>query len=91
MAGFFRAKGNELQVEVVDNRGTPMWVDVPPIPARMTIARDFHDTLGHLGREKLLEALKEWYWWPGMAADAAQVLRTCEACCKDRKGGEPGV
>ena len=57
----------------------------------MTIARDFHDTLGHLGREKLLEALKEWYWWPGMAADAAQVLRTCEAYCKDRKGGEPGV
>ncbi len=47
--------------------------------------------MGHLGRDKLVDTLREWYWWPGMVADVADVIRKCESCAKDRRGGEPVI
>ena len=62
----FRARGRELQANVRTPYNTFTWVDVPPVPLRHQLVRDFHVSLGHVGRDKLLEALREWYWWPGM-------------------------
>ena len=33
------------------------WVPVPPIHMRSTIIRDTHEATGHVGRNKLCEAL----------------------------------
>ena len=72
----------------MDTGAKPSWVDVPPKPNRLEILWELHQTMGHLGREKLLDSVRDWYWWPGLAADAALVTRTCEACCKDRSSGK---
>ncbi len=58
-----RAQGKELQVLVRTKHLTVGWVNVPPIPVRAQILEDFHREMGHLGRDKLVEAVKEWYWW----------------------------
>ncbi len=69
--------------------GDYKWVNVPPIPTHRGITSDFHDQMGHLGRDKLVDSLREWYWWPGMSIDTAHALRACKACAKDHPGGEP--
>ena len=63
--------------------GTFTWVDVPPVPLRGQIVHDLHRSLGHVGRDKLLEALRDWYWWPGMLQSVQECLRHCVACRKD--------
>ena len=83
LAQIFRAKGRELQVYVKTPMETFTWVDVPPIPLREQLVKDMHVSLGHVGRDKLLEALRDWYWWPGMYNSVLRCLSTCLACCKD--------
>ncbi len=56
------------------------WVNVPPIPVRAQILEDFQREMGHLGRDKLVEAVKEWYWWQGMKEDAARCIAGCATC-----------
>ena len=79
----FRAKGRELQAHVQTPVATYVWVDVPPVPLRSQITKDLHVSLGHVGRDKLLESLRDWYWWPGMHNDVARCLEGCLACRKD--------
>ena len=67
LASLYRAHGNEVQVHVLDHLMEKHWVNVPPLPNRLNIIRDTHETLGHIGRERLIGSLKQWYWWPGMA------------------------
>ncbi len=63
LRGNCRAHGKELQVHVRTKHFTQAWVNVPPVPMRAKILDDFHRDLGHVGRDKLVEAVKEWYWW----------------------------
>ena len=81
---FYRAHKDELQVLVRSITGVDTWVDVPPVPTRAQVVRDMHQSLGHLGRDKLMEALREWYWWPGMHLTVAECLAYCETCQKDK-------
>jgi hypothetical protein len=58
LAGVYKAHGHEVQVRVRDHLGKPHWVNVPPIPNRYDIIKDTHESLGHVGREKLLGSLR---------------------------------
>ena len=53
---------------------------MPNIVDRVEIVRDTHEVMGHVGREKLLDALRTTYFWPKMRATVTQVLKGCPAC-----------
>ena len=36
-----------------------------------------HQDAGHQGYNHTLSLLQEWFWWPGMAKQMRQVIRTC--------------
>ena len=80
LAGVYRAHGKEVQVSVWNSLGQPVWVNVPPVPMRQDIVRDTHEALGHIGHERLLGSLREWYWWPGMARQVRGLLKSCTTC-----------
>lgn len=56
------------------------WVPVPPVPMRPQFVRETHEALGHVGRDKLAEALCSSWWWPGMRAQAALEVGRCPLC-----------
>jgi hypothetical protein len=56
------------------------WVMVPNMQDRVKIVRDTHEIYGHVGREKLLDALRTTYFWPGMRNMVTRVLKTCDVC-----------
>lgn len=49
---------------------------------RDKLLHEFHDSLvaGHLGRDKTLQAVTENYWWPSVAKDVEEYVRSCPAC-----------
>ena len=72
-----RPHGKELQVRVPGGLGYgPRWVNVPPMVTREQLVADTHQCLGHVGCQKLLEALQQHHWWPGMYLDAAKCVAT---------------
>lgn len=41
-----------------------------------------HDHVGHLGRERTLELIRERFYWPGMTADVAGYVAACGRCLR---------
>ena len=60
------------------------WINVTPINTWAAILANTHAALGHCGQDKLLEAIREFWWWPGLSGDAAECLRRCLTCQRDR-------
>ena len=58
LASLYRAHGNEVEVHIQDQLGRKTWVNVPPVLNREDIIKDTHETLGHIGRERLLGSLR---------------------------------
>jgi Integrase zinc binding domain/Integrase core domain len=71
--------GEELQVLKNDE-----WLNVPPVVMRVGLVRDIHTGLGHCGRDKLLSAVQDSMWWPGVRETITEVLLTCDPCQKDK-------
>ncbi len=85
MAQYYRAHGTELQVRLPESAtDSERWINVPPLVTRPRVLMDAHSSLGHCGRDKLFAVLKPHYWWPGMHADAAECVRKCSTCQRDR-------
>ena len=47
-----------------------------------------HQDAGHQGHDHTLSLLQECFWWPGMAKQVRQVIRTCK-CCLQYEGDTP--
>ena len=47
-----------------------------------------HWDAGHQGRDRTLSLLQECFWWPGMAKQMRQVIKTCRNCLQ-YEGGTP--
>ena len=47
-----------------------------------------HWDAGHQGCDHTLSLLQEHFWWPGMAKQMRQVIKTCR-CCLQYEGGTP--
>ena len=47
-----------------------------------------HQDAGHQGHDRTLSLLQEHFWWPGMAKQMRQVIKTCR-CCLQYEGGTP--
>ena len=81
LAEHYRAAGTALEIRVPATDVQPeRWVEVPPLRTRTQLVADTHAQAGHCGHDKLLAALREWFWWPGMHADVTQCLATCTTC-----------
>ena len=55
---------------------------IVPKVLREYILADVHEGAlgGHLGIEKILGKLKEWFYWPGHYQDVQNWCNTCSAC-----------
>jgi len=51
-----------------------------------TIFKAEHDSrvAGHFGQFKTLERIKANFWWPGMAQDVEEYVRSCDACQRNK-------
>ena len=63
----------KYQVKPVDQLVLPA-----QYPKRMVLA--CHDELGHLGMDRTLLILQDRVYWPGMARDVREHIRTCGRC-----------
>ena len=55
---------------------------VPYVPTSQqvdTMVR-WHQDLGHMQSQNLLEILKSKCWWPHMKKDIQEILQQCKAC-----------
>ena len=41
-----------------------------------------HDQVGHLGQDRVLELLRDRFYWPGMHTDVASYLNSCPRCLR---------
>ena len=41
---------------------------------------DTHAEIGHLGEKRTIAAMSNMYWWPGMATQVRDLLKTCVLC-----------
>ena len=41
-----------------------------------------HDQVGHLGQDRVLELLRDQFYWPGMHTDMASYLNSCSRCLR---------
>lgn len=59
---------------------------IPAGRLRQRLLYEAHDVsvCGHLGRDKTLERLQRYYYWPGMSADAHLYVKTCPNCQKNK-------
>jgi len=62
-------------------------VAIPDAPGlRRGILHELHDApaSGHPGGEKTFQAVKKLYWWPKMAAEIKEYVRTCASCQRNK-------
>ena len=45
-----------------------------------------HQDAGHQGHDHTLSLLREHFWWPGMAKQMRQVIKTCRHCLQYEGG-----
>ncbi len=57
---------------------------VLPEELRSSVMSSLHDNMGHMGMERTLDLVRARFYWPKMAADVEQKIRTC-GCCVRRK------
>ena len=47
---------------------------------RLQALKGCHDDLGQLGIDRILDLLRDQFYWPGMTKDATRHIQTCERC-----------
>ena len=66
-AGVYHAHRSELQVQAPSRLGyEACWVNVPPLLELEQLVAYMYVCIACAGRDKLLEALQQHHWWPGM-------------------------
>ena len=49
-----------------------------------------HDQIGHLGQDRVLELLRDRFFWPGMQMDVASYINSCPRCIRRKSQPETG-
>ncbi|XP_024120881.1 uncharacterized protein K02A2.6 [Oryzias melastigma] len=55
---------------------------VLPEELRPIVLTSLHDDMGHLGVERTLDLVRSRFFWPRMAADVEQKIKTCNRCIR---------
>ena len=67
--------------------GSKLYQLVLPQSERDTALTGLHDDVGHLGRERTLQLVRSRFYWPRMAEDVKDKVKTCSACVKRKSSG----
>ena len=76
-----------------DSSGKKEWLQlVLPRELREQVLQEFHAGVisGHLGEQKMLDQLKERYYWPGMTEDVKHWCQTCATCATKKTPAQKG-
>ena len=65
---------------LLKGHGQPMAQFVLPEPFRCKTVLVCHDDFAHMGMERTLDLLQERFFWPEMATDIREHIRTCKRC-----------
>lgn len=76
---------SERKEKILSDQPNP-WKLVVPKRQRADLLLEYHDSplSGHLGGFKTLRRMKEFYYWPGMAADVARYVARCSTCLQNK-------
>ena len=55
---------------------------VPPLSHRQKAMAGCHDQIGHLGQDRVLELLRDRFFWSGMQMDVASYINSCPRCIR---------
>uniref|UniRef100_A0A3B3HM86 Gypsy retrotransposon integrase-like protein 1 n=1 Tax=Oryzias latipes TaxID=8090 RepID=A0A3B3HM86_ORYLA len=55
---------------------------VLPEELRSMVLTSLHNDMGHLGVERTLDLVRSRFFWPRMAADVEQKIKTCDRCIR---------
>ena len=55
---------------------------VLPLSHRQKAMAGCHDQIGHLGQDRVLELLRDRFFWPGMQMDVASYINSCPRCIR---------
>ena len=55
---------------------------VLPLSYRPKAMAGCHDLVGHLGQDRVLELLRDRFYWPGMHMDVASYINSCPRCIR---------
>ena len=54
---------------------TQLQLVLPPAYCNKAI-KGCHDQVGHLGQDRVLKLLRDWFYWPGMHTDVASYINS---------------
>ena len=63
------------------NKRTRLQLVLPP-SFRTKAVTGCHDWVGHLGQDRVLELLRDWFYWPRMHTDVASYINSCPRCLR---------
>ncbi|KAK3917306.1 Transposon Ty3-I Gag-Pol polyprotein, partial [Frankliniella fusca] len=80
----WKAQGAQLYKLVKNGKRPFQYNRVLPLEARGGALQECHDSelAAHLGVNKTLFRLREYYYWPAMSRDVRQYVRACDTCAK---------
>ena len=55
---------------------------VVPTSLKLNVMELYHDTRGHPGADRTKDTIALKYWWPNMATDIEEHIRSCRACAR---------
>lgn len=55
---------------------------VLPEEFRAEVLHQLHNQMGHMGTERTLDLVRSRFYWPRMALDVANMIKTCERCVR---------
>ena len=55
---------------------------VVPQSYRQRAMEGCHDQVGHLGQDRVLDLLRDRFYWPGMYADVVSYINSCPRCLR---------
>ena len=53
---------------------------VVPQTYRQRAIEGCHDQVGHLGQDRVLDLLRDWFYWPGIHLDVVSYINSCPRC-----------
>lgn len=62
--------------------GEPTYQLVLPEENRLEVLFQLHDQMGHLGTERTLDLVRNRFFWPRMATDVSNKIKSCERCIR---------
>ena len=66
----------------LDRQGEPVQQICVPLPFRNKCLNMAHGKFGHQGRNKMMDLLCPYFYWPTMSRDCRQTITSCDACQK---------